>query len=176
MFPPGVGWSGGVRVVSEPKGFDDPTPMETVEEMTLGEARRRYPDAKIAPVKVAVGFKGKRPDTAYPIEEGEALFYLDEGAGTRKRDRSDPEVSQRYDPETLEGSDLTSREEPSLDELRQIASGKMPVRSVGIDEESDEVDQCPYKELDTEANEWVYCRLPVHSPKVKHQPGKRESA
>jgi len=161
-----------VKVVSEPKDWSDPTPLETVEEMTLAEAQRRYPHTKISPVKGVVGFNGDpEKKTAYPIEPGEALFILDES------------------------------KEPDMDELRKIASGeiiptgyfskgergkfagKLP-QVVGVEFVSDEEDQrrqaeiatCPYKELDPEANEWVYCSLPVHDGKTKHAPGRKEGA
>jgi hypothetical protein len=35
---------------------------------------------------------------------------------------------------------------------------------------------CPFKELDREANEWVFCALPAHGPKIKHLPGRRINA
>jgi hypothetical protein len=152
-----------VKVVSEPKGWSDPTPLVTVAEMTLGEARRRYPDATVAPVRVAVGIKGdpENQNPHHPFEKGETLFILDEA------------------------------KEPDMDELRKIASGEIsPTGGVngadktakgilsGGGQNSDGVlsTPCPYRELDPEANEWVYCSLAAHGPKVKHVPGRRESA
>ena len=53
MYPPGVGFAtGGVGVISEPKYFGDPTPLITVEEMPLAEAKRRFPSLPIHGSKV----------------------------------------------------------------------------------------------------------------------------
>lgn len=132
--------------------------MVTVEEMTFEEAHRRYPDAKVAPVRVAVGFSGdpERKTPYRPLEEGEALFILDE------------------------------TKEPDMDELRKIASGEINPTGYEAQQErqpvggqnSDEVlsTPCPFKELDPETNEWVYCALKAHPPKTRHVPGRRESA
>ncbi len=35
------------------------------------------------------------------------------------------------------------------------------------------VEMCTYKEYDSDLGEWYGCRLPAHSPKVKHQRGPR---
>jgi hypothetical protein len=170
MFPPGVGFGRAVprvsegdqgvynprRVIAEPKGWNDPTPLVMVEEMPLAEARRRYPDAAIFDPEhpamadeVANVSDALRGETAHPIEEGEALFALDES------------------------------KEPDMDELRKIASGELdptgykrpPARETAT------VGMCEYRELDPESNEWVYCSLPIHDPKKqRHVPGRRESA
>jgi hypothetical protein len=41
---------------------------------------------------------------------------------------------------------------------------------------SADAELCPFRELDRERGEWVYCALPPHPAKVKHLPGRRESA
>lgn len=178
MFPPGVGFGRAVprvsegdqgvynprRVITEPKGWNDPTPLVMVEEMPLAEARRRYPDAAIFDPEhpamadeVANVSDALRGETAHPVEEGEALFALDES------------------------------KEPDMDELRKIASGELDptgyskvIHKTTLEDgrviEEHVPEMCPYKELDPEANEWVYCSLPVHGKKVKHVPGRRESA
>jgi hypothetical protein len=140
-------------VLTEPKDWSDPTPLETVEVMTVAEAQRRYPEYA---GKAQVAERLAQGKTAYPIEEGETLFILDESR------------------------------EPDMDELRKIASGEINPTGYEAQQErqpvggqnSDEVlsTPCPFKELDPETNEWVYCALKAHPPKTRHVPGRRESA
>ena len=93
--------------------------------------------------------------------------------------------------------------EPGMESLRAIASGRIPAGNYPggrieagealfvldqneprlntfMDEpgagHDQELEMCPYSELDREANEIVYCGLPKHGPKIKHTEGRRESA
>lgn len=116
----------------------------------------------------------KKPvKTAYPVEEGEALFFLDESkqvdmdelrkiaSGEIGLDRTQSGVLSGGVENTLVGASTPRRSgPPDLAPAEAIFPGQ----------------PCPYKELDQQTGEWVFCALAEHGPKVKHVPGKRESA
>jgi hypothetical protein len=145
MFPPGVGFGRAVPRVSEgDQGVYSPHAVIAQPSFDPDPNFFHGPPNEAVSVRERLA-QGK---TAYPIEEGEALFALDES------------------------------KEPDMDELRKIALGELdPTGYKRPPMREPPVGMCEYRELDPESNEWVYCSLPVHDPKKqRHVPGRRESA
>lgn len=145
-------WNSGVTNVSETllrNQRGEVIGMEMVQEMPLAEARRRYPESSLEE-------PGRRTLGGTEIVE----------------DRSIDKLNQQLKLEDID----------ELQRLRQIAKGDIAaLRLEDIDPDpaghlGPVPEACPYRELDPEANEWVYCALPVHESKIKHVPGRRESA
>jgi hypothetical protein len=153
-------------VISEPQYFGDPTPLVTRELVTLDELKRRYPLIEVrGDVRI---FDPNHPDMADEVLNVESALdfsnrEVGKYAGRVATVEIDDQPFQRATPNYSVEMDAA---------IPVAASGK----GVGNTSVGNPTPMCQYRELDRDANEWVYCSLEAHSPKVKHVPGKRESA
>lgn len=80
---------------------------------------------------------------------------------SRKWDKPEQGTVKVRKPDPMPESPKTS-----MEVLRAICAGKAPEDTI-----STLVEMCSYTEYDMESGETYGCRLPAHSPKIKHQRG-----